>query len=918
MSSLTVNTPGRPADSGGSGTRLPAFLRPLPGERRDGSGSDATSRGPGGDGRAGDALDRLFPRADASDASDASPGSVAGLRLGHFVVEERIGRGGMGGVFRAVDERLNRVVALKVLAPTYARDPAAAERFRNEAQAAARLDHENIARVYYVGEDQGVPFIAFEFVRGTNVRDFILQKGTLSPAEAVNYTLQIAQALRHTQAARVVHRDIKPSNIIITPSGHAKLVDLGLARQEQVEPARELTVPGTTLGTFDYIAPEQARDPRNVDVRTDIYSLGCTLYHMLTSEPPFPQGTMIQKVVDHHRDAPPDPVERNPLVPPQLSRIVRRMMASNPDERYSGPESLIHELAQVAAALGLHPTQGDNLIWVRPLYQPQPGFFEHNKGWLVTLAALLLIAAVIPQLSVIGKSGPGTGHSTPGEVAAKPEPGQGRAGDRPSSDPQIAVANRRGPAINWSIGASALSGAAATGGSAHNFSTAGEDRSTHVTGDMTNPATESAALSTRDVERNVEQLMRPVPGARAGEIEERRPPGTPANVPFVVIDPVENTEQTFATLEAACQYAPSEGLIELRFDGRLPAVQPPVRIQKKRLTIRAQHGRRPVLEFSATSSGLALAAYGFRITDGELHLQNVDLQLTVRSEHSVVFSLAETDVLRLQGVSLSVLNPDARSAAVVELTSSSNYDPLGMMPDSMHRDEVIIDWHDCLVRADSDVLWSESLDSTEMRCVNVAVAARGAWARIRGRTAPDGGVGEDRRLALRLRKVTACLYDGLLRIDTGSEYDREFLPLDVQCEESAIVVRPGQMLTSIAGVQDVMTLRRRLTMECSRSVFDVRGSAGEVMQTLGRQRAAIDFADMGIDSTRSVEMDLLEQPFAWGNPHYSAVDERAFRLRRSGSPGSRDPSVGAEFGGGMPETGERAADDSPRATEPRS
>src|SRR4029078_7839707 len=145
MSSLTVTTPGRPADSGGSGTRQPAFLRPLPGERRDGSGSDGASRTSDGAGRAGDIFDRLFPRTESPDASDTSPGSVAGLRLGHFVVEERIGRGGMGRVFRAVDERLNRVVALKVLAPAYARDAAAAERFRNEAQAAARLDHENIA-----------------------------------------------------------------------------------------------------------------------------------------------------------------------------------------------------------------------------------------------------------------------------------------------------------------------------------------------------------------------------------------------------------------------------------------------------------------------------------------------------------------------------------------------------------------------------------------------------------------------------------------------------------------------------------------------------------------------------------------------------------------------------------------------------
>ena len=124
-------------------------------------------------------------------------------------------------------------------------------------------------------------------------------------AESVNYILQIASALVHTSAQGVVHRDIKPSNIIITPSGRAKLVDLGLARKENKDDhAADLTVAGTTLGTFDYISPEQARDPRAADVRSDIYSLGCTLYHMLTGEPPYPEGTVLQKLLQHQGGLP--------------------------------------------------------------------------------------------------------------------------------------------------------------------------------------------------------------------------------------------------------------------------------------------------------------------------------------------------------------------------------------------------------------------------------------------------------------------------------------------------------------------------------------------------------------------------------------------------------------------------------------
>ena len=208
----------------------------------------------------------------------------------HFRVEERIGHGGMGSVFRAVDERLQRDVALKVLSPAHSRDRASVLRFRNEARAAARLDHANIARVFTVGEDRGLHFIAFEFVAGKTVRDLLAGRGRCRPGEAVSIARQVAAALKHCAAAGVVHRDVKPSNVIVTAAGKVKLVDLGLARKDATDSVGDLTVAGTTLGTFDYIAPEQAKDPRSADVRSDIYSLGCTLFHMLVGRPPYPEG----------------------------------------------------------------------------------------------------------------------------------------------------------------------------------------------------------------------------------------------------------------------------------------------------------------------------------------------------------------------------------------------------------------------------------------------------------------------------------------------------------------------------------------------------------------------------------------------------------------------------------------------------
>jgi serine/threonine protein kinase len=204
--------------------------------------------------------------------------ALAGERLGHFELGEFVGGGGMGAVFRARDTMLGRTVAVKVLAQDHGSDEETVRRFKNEAQSAARLDHENIARVYYVGKDSGWNYIVFEFIDGINIRDLVEQKGPLTLEETISYTLQIAEALSHASERDVVHRDIKPSNILVTPEGRAKLVDMGLARLHQVESKQDdLTASGVTLGTFDYISPEQARDPRSTDVRGDLYSLGCTL-----------------------------------------------------------------------------------------------------------------------------------------------------------------------------------------------------------------------------------------------------------------------------------------------------------------------------------------------------------------------------------------------------------------------------------------------------------------------------------------------------------------------------------------------------------------------------------------------------------------------------------------------------------------
>src|SRR5713101_8036703 len=271
-------------------------------------------------------------------AEDLLKSDLRGRRLGHFELLEPIGAGGMAAVLRARDTQLDRTVALKILPPEMASNPESILRFHQEARAAAKLDHENIARVFFCGEDQGLHFISFEFVEGETLRAHIQSHGRLSVPDAVNYLAQIAGGLAHAAERGVVHRDIKPSNIIITPNGRAKLVDMGLARSVEPRGDLALTQSGVTLGTYDYISPEQALEPRQADVRSDIYSLGCTFYHALTGQAPVPEGTAAKKLHHHQQVAPVDPRQINPEISDDVAAILVRMMAKDPKVRYQKAE----------------------------------------------------------------------------------------------------------------------------------------------------------------------------------------------------------------------------------------------------------------------------------------------------------------------------------------------------------------------------------------------------------------------------------------------------------------------------------------------------------------------------------------------------------------------------------------------------
>lgn len=272
-----------------------------------------------------------------------------GVRLGKYEVLGHIAAGGMGVVYRARDTESGRDVALKILNPELAASkPAIIERFRREARSAAKLSHENVVTVYDLQEDRGTFFLPMEFVEGVDLHDYIGRHGKLSARRARKILVQAARALDHAHQHGVVHRDIKPANFLLTRRDGrrvVKLTDFGLAREAADEEFR-VTREGSTVGSIDYMAPEQARDSGAADIRSDLYSLGCTLYHMLAGHPPFPEGSLTERLFKHIEDEPADVRYLNPTVTPDLDRVLRRLMAKRPADRYQTPAELLADLAR--------------------------------------------------------------------------------------------------------------------------------------------------------------------------------------------------------------------------------------------------------------------------------------------------------------------------------------------------------------------------------------------------------------------------------------------------------------------------------------------------------------------------------------------------------------------------------------------
>jgi serine/threonine-protein kinase len=286
---------------------------------------------------------------------DPAPGS----ELGAYRLTEQIGQGGMGVVYKGEHTATGQVCALKVLTPELAREEGFRHRFERESAYAGSLDHPNVVSVFEAGEEDGVLYMAMQYVDGTDLKALLAAEGALDPARAVRMLSQVASALDSAHATGLLHRDIKPGNIMIEPGGNPDgsercyLTDFGLSKNPSSD-SFALTAAGSFVGTIDYTAPEQIL-AKPFDHRVDVYSLGCVLYEALTGDVPFPKARDVEVLYGHIQDPPPRLTEKRPDVPPALDDVIATAMAKDPDDRYQSCTALM-DAARAAAGVPDEPT----------------------------------------------------------------------------------------------------------------------------------------------------------------------------------------------------------------------------------------------------------------------------------------------------------------------------------------------------------------------------------------------------------------------------------------------------------------------------------------------------------------------------------------------------------------------------------
>jgi serine/threonine protein kinase len=333
---------------------------------------------------------------------------------GRYRLKAKLGSGGMSTVYLAIDETLDRPVAVKVMHREISEEPEQLERFRREARAVAKLSHPSVVAVIDAGEDGGHPYIVFEYVEGENLKQRIRRLGPLDPPEALAYAIEIASGLSVAHDRRMVHRDVKPQNVLIDAEGRAKVTDFGIARQLEQQ---GVTDTGRVLGTTDYVSPEQAMG-HGVDERSDVYSLGVVLFEMLTGEVPFSADTQIGVAMKHVNEELPDVQRRRPELSAATALTIERSTTKDPTKRYGSIREMVDDLetALEVEAARAGSTEGEATTVLKAV-RPKRRLLR-GRSWRSLLGGLALLAlagAAVAAVAIISNGAGGGGGGAPGK-----------------------------------------------------------------------------------------------------------------------------------------------------------------------------------------------------------------------------------------------------------------------------------------------------------------------------------------------------------------------------------------------------------------------------------------------------------------------------------------------------------------------